>query len=706
MICNPQVAICPCDLDTVRTDGHLDYHCPNLGNKMGPRFLLACAVLVSNSALGACSEFSTQEETTGGSQLSASIRPGDDFYRHVNQDWLETATIPSGRYADDAFFQVEADANARVREILETATLGAEPGSAAQQVGDLYASFMDVETINSLGMAAALPTLNLINQAQTHEDIARLFAQRRQLSLINWFVGTDSGNSQRHVLQVSQGGLILPISIYTEDDPELEELREGLRTYAARIFDLAGVQNSTERAESVVALQIAIAGLHWSRVQSGDATAMYHVMTREELHSFAPEFPWDAYFDQAGAAQISELVVNNDTAIQALARLFVETPVSAWRDLLTFGNLNFNRNVLPTDFYDAYFDYSGRMLQGIDTQPTREQRAGSVMDNLMGDAIGRLYVERQFPAEAKQGVETMVEYLRDAFRTRLETSDWMSEETREEALYKLENFTAKIGYGDEWLDFSGIEIAADDLYGNDQRLGDWYRAQRIVRLSEAPSTDRFGMSPQIVNAIYDWGQNAIVFPAAILQPPFFDHAADPAANFGAIGAVIGHEMGHGFDDEGADFDGDGNLRNWWSALSRTAYENRTQVLISQYNAFAPFDDATVDGELTLNENIGDLIGLNLAYNAYHLFLDEHHDGAAPIVSGLTGDQRFFIAWARLWRQVMTDEALRDSLVRDGHSPNQYRVNGIVRNMDAWYDAFGIQPGDALYLAPADRVNIW
>ena len=401
------------------------------------------------------------------------------------------------------------------------------------------------------------------------------------------------------------------------------------------------------------------------------------------------------------------MVVATDSAIRESARIFERTDVDAWASWHAFHWINNHALMLPAAFADAHFDFFQRRLAGVEQPRPRDRRAIQLVSNRLGELVGQVYVERHFPPEYREQMEELVEYLRRAFAERLETLEWMDEETRTEARAKLASFDPKIGYPDRWRDFSDLEVAADDLIGNNRRLSEWQWADSLDRLSGPVRDWEWFMSPQTVNAYYSSTRNEIVFPAAILQPPFFDPFADPAVNFGAIGGVIGHEMGHGFDDQGSRSDADGVLRNWWTDESREQFEARTGALVAQYDAFEPLPGMNIQGALALGENIGDLGGLSIAYHAYQLYLDDHHDGEAPVIDGTTGDQRFFMAWGQVWRNLWADdEALRQQLIQGPHSPPRYRVNGVVRNVDAWYEAFGIGPEHALYLPPEERVSIW
>jgi putative endopeptidase len=470
-----------------------------------------------------------------------------------------------------------------------------------------------------------------------------------------------------------------------------------------RTLALGGLDNPGRRAQAVMALETQIAERHWPIADRRDRSRTYNLKTRAEVRALAPRFPWDAAFEASGLGGVQEIVISELSAMGPLAQLFMATPVSTWKSYLSYHLLRANAAVLPKNLDDEVFDFYGRTLNGQPQQRERWKRAVQAVNGSLGEAVGQIYVQRHFPPEAKAQMLELVENLRTAYGQRIDASTWMSAETKVVAREKLATFRPKIGYPDRWRDYSALEVRAGDAYGNAKRFQVFDWNFDLARLARPTDKDEWFMTPQTVNAYYNPVFNEIVFPAAILQPPFFDPNADPAVNYGAIGGVIGHEMGHGFDDQGAKSDAHGVLRDWWNADDVARFTAVTDRLVAQYDAFSPLEGINVNGRLTLGENIGDNGGLQVSYLAYTL---SRNGAAAPVLDDMTGDQRFFLGWAQAWRQNIRDAALRNQILSDPHSPALYRCNGTVRNMDTWYAAFNVQPGDALYLAPADRVTIW
>lgn len=639
--------------------------------------------------------------------ISETIAPGDDFFRYVNQGWLDTTEIPAGFSNFGSFSELGLHSEERIDTIIADVTASENAaGSVEQQVGDLYASYMNTDHLNELGLSPARPGLDQIAAAQGYDDIIDLFGASGFDSLFGAGVGRDAGNPDTYVVYIRQSGLGMPDrDYYLTDDERFTAYRAAYLDYMTDVFGMLGEEDGAQRAQAVLDMETAIAGIHWTRAESRNRVASYNPMTLEELETYAPGFDWTRFMAALDFADQDHVVVSQNTAIQSLAQLFQEIPVETWKDYLTLHYMSSNSNELDEAFYERSFDFWSRTLSGTEEPRARDRRAIQYVNGPLGQAVGRIYVERYFPAENKQQMEDLVGYLRTALADRIETLEWMDDETRAEALDKLAKFTPKIAYPDQWPDFSSIEIRPDDLFGNSQRIAAWYRADSRARLHGPIREWEWGMSPQTVNAYYSSTANEIVFPAAILQGPFFDPNADPAVNFGGIGAVIGHEMGHGFDDQGSQSDGDGLLRNWWTDASREQFDARTDRIVAQYEEFSPVEGMNVNGRLTLGENIGDIGGLSMAYRAYHMYLDAH-GGEAPVIDGFTGDQRFFMAWAQVWRRLYTEDNLVARITTDPHSPSEYRTNGVVRNMDVWYAAFGVTEDNALYLPPEERVSVW
>ena len=638
--------------------------------------------------------------------ISETVDPGDDFFTYVNEGWLETAEYPPGFSSLNGFTELYLETEARIEEIIQRSANGnPAPDTPEYQIGTLYNDFLNTDRIEELGLTPLQADIDGILASQTHEDIARWFGRPSQMSMFSMGVTIDPGDPTRYVISTGQAGLGLPNRDYylREDDP-FPGHREAYVDYMTGLFDRAGIDNGRERAEDILALETAIAEIHWDRAQVRDRIANYNLMTVDELIEFAPGFDWRAFLEEEDVAGQEEIIVNTDTAVQALAQLFSETPVETLRSYLAFHFIDNHTAMLPEAYDTASFEFYGRRLNGTEEQRPRELRAVQFVNGQLGELIGQVYVEEHFPPEYREQMTELVEYLRRAFADRLETLEWMDDETRAEAFDKLEAFIPKIGYPTQWRDYSSIEMEPGQLIANSNAVGDWGRADSRSRLGGPIRQWEWFMSPQTVNAYYSSQRNEIVFPAAILQAPFFDPHADMAVNFGAIGGVIGHEMGHGFDDQGSRSDGTGLQRNWWTEFARNEFESRTAVLEEQYNGFCPIEGDCVRGAQTMGENIGDLGGLSIALHAYRMYLEDH--GGGEEIDGFTPEQRFFMGWAQVWRGIQTEDSMRNRLITGVHSPNQYRVNGVVRNMDAWYDAFGVTEEDALYLAPENRVSIW
>ena len=635
------------------------------------------------------------------------VRPGDDFFKYAGGEWLKTEQLPSDQTSWGAFGKLAELSRTRIRAILETAAAGTAPGGSVEaKIGDYYASFLNSAAIDLLGLAPAKPALAAIAAARSHEDIARLMA-RPDLSLpapIEFGVTLDEKNPDRYVIGVTHGGLALPDrDFYLRDDQQFAKIRTQYREHIQKLLTLAAQPKPAESSATILALETEIARLHWPKAERRERDKTYNARSRAELDKLAPEFPWSDTFAAAGIGDIKGVVVAELSAIGPLGKLFRATPVEAWQQYLTYHYLKGHAATLPTAVDEEVFAFYGHALNGQPEQKARWKRAVAATNGALGEAVGQVYVERYFPPASKAAALALVENLRKAYAERLRRSTWMSAQSRKVAAEKLKTFRPKIGYPNHWRDYSALEVRRDDAFGNATRatMFEWQR--EIARLDKPTDRDEWGMTPQTINAYYNPVFNEIVFPAAILQPPFFDPEADSAVNYGGIGGVIGHEMGHGFDDQGAKSDAQGVLRDWWSAADVAAFKVLGDGLAKQYDAYEPLPAIKVNGRLTLGENIGDLGGLTVAHEAYHLSL---HGKLPKPLAGVTGEQRFFLSWAQVWRTLYRDESLRNQVLSDPHSPSMYRVNGVVRNIDAWYDAFNVKPGDKLYLPPAERVHIW
>ncbi|GAA3619075.1 M13 family metallopeptidase [Kineosporia mesophila] len=648
-------------------------------------------------------------------QLSPSIRPQDDLFRHVNGTWLDTAEIPPDKSVYGTFHRLRDEAEAQLRVIVESAagsTGTAEPGSEAQKVGDLYASFMDEEAIERLGIAPIATDLALVEEVTNLAGLIHAFGVLERSgsgSPFGYFVNNDAMASDRYVMYLSQGGLSLPDESYYRDE-KFAEIRTEFLGHVARMFTKAGITNeegAADAARRILALETRLASSHWDRVTNRDATKTYNKVDRTALEELIPEFDWTAWIDALKVPQsaFGEVVVRQPSFFTELGKSFSELPIADWKTWLTWRTLHGSATLLNTELVEENFSFYGKTLTGATQLRERWKRGVSMVESALGEAVGKLYVDEHFSPTAKARMVELVANLVEAYRQSIVKLDWMSEETRGRALEKLDSFTPKIGYPDAWRDYSSLEIRAGDLVGNVRRAGDYEIAREIEKLGKPVDRDEWFMTPQTVNAYYNPLMNEIVFPAAILQPPFFDAEADDAANYGAIGAVIGHEIGHGFDDQGSKYDGSGNLNDWWTDADRTEFEKRTKALIAQYDALEPAQTPGhhVNGALTVGENIGDLGGLSIAHKAYRIALDGQEP---PALDGLTGPQRFFISWAQGWRSKGRDTEVIRRLSLDPHSPEEFRCNAVVANIDEFHTAFEVKDGDGLWLDENKRVRIW
>jgi putative endopeptidase len=656
------------------------------------------AVSSQHAQIGAWGLDLTTHDTT--------VKPGDDFFRYANGHWLETHEIPADRARWGSFDALDEDAQRKVHELIEALPADAPAGSAEKKVSDFYRAYMDTAAINRAGLAPAQAALAAISAARTHRDVAALMG-RPDLQLkspLQLAIRADEKNPDRYVVSLSQSGLGLPDrDYYLKDDAVYSQLRAKYRAHIERMLALTADADAAAEAQSIVALEIRIAQLHWPVAKRRERDLTYNLRTLPELIDLAPGFGWQDLLAAAGLVGASDYVVRELDAVAALGALVGEIPVENWKSYLRYHYLVGVADVLPKPFDDEKFDFYGRTLSGQKEERERWKLGVSAANEALGEAVGQLYVARNFPPEARAQMLALVENLRAAYGQRIRQLSWMSAATKKVALQKLATFRPKIGYPIKWRDYSNLQIRSADAFGNDERaaLFEWQR--RVARINLPTDRDEWGMTPQTINAYYNPTFNEVVFPAAILQPPFFDPGADAAVNYGGIGGVIGHEMGHGFDDQGAKSDAAGVLRTWWKRKDELAFKKLVDHLAAQYDAFEVLPGLHVNGRLTLGENIGDLGGLSVAYAAYHLSL---HGREAPVIDGLTGDQRFFLSWAQVWQALYRDAQLRKQVLSDPHSPAQFRVNGVVRNVDAWYAAFEVKPSERLYLAPAERVRIW
>jgi putative endopeptidase len=645
--------------------------------------------------------------------LETDVRPQDDFYTFVNGGWLARTEIPVDRHRWGTFEELRNVAEGHVHEIIQEAIAarGTQADPELAKIADFYLSYMDKAAVEAAGIEPLAEWLARIDSIADHGELAGVFGELQSLGMGNsvplgYWVDLDYADTGRHTLYVSQSGLAMPDrDYYLAENEHMAAIRMAYLGYVGRMLELAGAgpQAATAAAERIVALETAIAGHHWSRADRRDRQRTFNPVAASELANLAPGFDWPRFLAGGGISGVEQVVLREKSYFPAMAQLIAATPVETWREYLRFKLLDQAAPLLPGDFVAAHFDFHSRTVSGVPENRPRSQRAITAVETALGDAVGREYVARHFGPDSKARMGALVANLKEAFRFSIDELEWMSDQTKVEARAKLASFGLKIGYPEKWRDYSALEVRADDLFGNHVRASRFRYQRMIERLGGPVDRDEWFMTPQTVNAYYSPTRNEIVFPAAILQPPFFDPSADDAVNYGAIGGVIGHEISHGFDDQGRRTDGQGLLRDWWTEEDDALYRERADRLVAQYSAFEPIEGMNIDGRLSLGENIGDLAGLTVAYRAYRLSLGE---GEAPQIGGLTGDQRFFVGWARVWAAKFRDDALRRQLVTGPHSPGRYRVLGPLRNIDAFHEAFQVGPEDDMWLPPEERVQLW
>ena len=701
---------------------------------MNTRKKIVATFITIGIALAACDDNPAQVQSTDGTAVSAGraiaadakpelgdfgvdlsqqdpdTKPGDDFFRFANGKWLNEFTLPADRSNYGSFSVLGDRSDERVNTIIEDLS-AAEPAADTieQKISDYYLSYMNTEVLDERGIGPLRERLAQLAAIDSRDALIEALG-RSQLdttaSPFGWYVGADRRDPDRHQLVLSLGGIGLPDrDYYLLDTEQYVSVRSEYVAHIERMLDFAGVENAVGKAKTVLALETRFAENLWPRADRRNRDLTFNPMTYTEFKAAYPHMDWDAYWSAAGITEIEDLNISFPSAMAPIIALVNSVAIEDWVSYMSYQHISSLANVLSQEIDNENFHFYSTVLNGVPEQRQRwergVERVGSL--NSLGEAVGQIYVQKHFPEAAKQQMQGLVENLRTALDTSIASLDWMGEETKNEARLKLESFRPKIAYPDEWRDLSSIEISRDDLFANARSLREFNYADEIGRLGKPTNREEWGMTPQTVNAYYNSSFNEIVFPAGILQPPFFDPAADMAVNYGGIGAVIGHEMGHGFDDQGSKSDSLGVQRNWWTNDDRVNFEKLTTALAAQYDQFEPVPGYFVDGNFTLGENIGDVGGLSLAYRAYKFSLGGEE---APVIDGLTGDQRFFLSWAQVWQRKYREDALIQRLTSDPHSPSEFRVNGVVRNFDEWYEAFDVQPEDALYLAPEDRVRIW
>jgi predicted metalloendopeptidase len=643
--------------------------------------------------------------------IDTSVRIQDDFYQYINGTWLKNNAIPADKSGWGAFYELHDGTLPQLRGIIETAAADAHktPGSEAQQIGDLYASFMDEKKLNAIGLKSLDTEFARVAALKDKKQIPALIAHFNRIGVatpVDMAIHLDNKDSTKYVVDFAQSGLGLPDRDYylKDDDAKLKEARTKYVAHITKMLTLAGDKNAAEKAKKIVALETELAKVQWTKVQNRDPIKVYNKEDLAQLAALTPDFNWKSYLADVGLdGKLTYVIVSQPSYLSGFDMVLKSTPLAVWKDYFYWHVLSSQAPYLSKAVSDENFAFYGTALNGVPEQQPRWKRAVNLEEGAIGEGLGKLYVAQYFPPENKARVEKLVGNLLAAFRQSVDTLDWMSPETKNEAKAKLAAFTPKIGYPSKWRDYSALKIDKNDLVGNVQRANSFDFQRNVNKLGQPVDRTEWDMTPQTVNAYYNPEMNEVVFPAAILQPPFFNPLADDAVNYGAIGAVIGHEISHGFDDSGAQYDGNGNLRDWWTKEDHERFAAKTAALVKQYGAYSPLPGYNVNGELTLGENIADNSGLAIAYKAYKLSLDGKE---APVIDGLTGEQRFYLGFGQVWRGKVRDNATIVRIKTDPHSPAQFRGNGTVKNQPGFYSAFGVKEGDAMYLPPEQRVLMW
>ena len=645
--------------------------------------------------------------------FDTSVRPQDDLFMHVNGRWLLSTEIPSDKSNYGSFTALDDAARENIRTIIEESAKTPADDNG-RKVGSFYRSFMNEELIEKKGLAPLQDELAAINELATATDVIEYFGRAGTMGIespIGFLISTDDKNSSRYLAAVVQSGTTLPDrDYYLKKDEEYADARTALRTYIVRLFELSALSHGDAAADNILKLETSLAEIQWTRTEMRDAEKRYNLYEVSKLPELAPNLPWKSFLAASKVADLPELNVMTPSFFQGLEKIVADTSLDTWKQYARFRLLDATAEYLPKDFAEAHFELHERAITGVPEQAPRWKRAvnatsgaGAGDFGVLGEALGQLYVEKHFPAESRRRMDELVGNLLKTYEQSIHELTWMTDATKKKALEKLSRITTKIGYPDQWRDYSQLVILDDDLIGNMMRSARFEHQRQVDRLDKPVDRKEWGMTPQTVNAYYNPGMNEIVFPAAILQPPFFDAEADDAANYGGIGAVIGHEISHGFDDEGSKYDAEGNLTEWWTAEDRKAFVALADRLVAQYAAYEPLPGRKLNGKLTLGENIADLSGMAIACKAYRLSLDGNE---GPVIDGQTASQRFFLSWGQIWRRKYRDDELVRRIVTDPHSPSAFRANGPVSNLDAFYEAFDVKPGDKLFKPKAERIQIW
>jgi endothelin-converting enzyme/putative endopeptidase len=673
--------------------------------------LAACSPGPESSTDASLVQKAEVTQMTSGIDLTAvdsNVRAQDDLFRHVNGQWMKDTEIPSDKSSYGVFNLLFDDTQENLKTLIqEAAASEATPGSNTQKLGDMYNSYMNEELTNNLGLSPLQAQLDSIAAIENMQQVSAKLGELIVIGVggpFNFYVSPDAKEPEIVTMYMYQAGLTLPDrDYYSKEEEKFVNFRAATEKYMRNLLAKAEHSNPADAATALMNLEKDIASKHISSVERRDAEKNYNKRTVEQVQELLGNFDWQAYAQASGIAEVKDLVVRNLPYFEAISSLFEKHDVQVWKDYLTFNLLDSYASRLNQDLVDLHFEFHSTTLNGIPEQRPRWKRAVSATSSVLGEVLGQQYVERHFTPKAKQKMDALVKNLTMAYGENIQQLEWMSADTKVAALEKLSKFIPKIGYPDKWRDYSKLNIDSNDLVGNYISYAKFDHQHDVDKIGKPVDKADWGMTPQTINAYYSPVRNEIVFPAGILQPPFFNMQAEDAMNYGAIGAVIGHEIGHGFDDQGSKYDGDGNLRSWWSDEDRAAFDILGQKLVAQFDKFEPIEGQNVNGSLTLGENIGDLAGVTIGYKAYKMSLNGEE---APIIDGLTGDQRFFMGYAQVWRGKMREDRLRSILLSDPHSPGEYRVNGIVGNVEAFYQAFDVKEGDGMYLKPEDRVKIW
>jgi putative endopeptidase len=639
------------------------------------------------------------------SAMDSSVKPGDDFWAYVNGTWDKTHQIAADRASAGPFVTLSDGAERDVRQIVEQLANDPNRDRLGQQIGDYYSSFMDTAAIDAAGTAPLQPYLAEINGVKTRGQLLSLFIKPGFASPIEVGPGPNFKDPDVYAVFAGQATLGLPSrEYYLEDSAKMKAHRAAYRDYIITIEKLAGLPGGEAAADRIIALETELSKAQWAAAERRDIDKIYNPMSPARLQSLAPQFDWASTLAKSGLGNPKTVIVTEPSAVAGAGKILASTPLSTWKEWLAFRFVSDHASVLPKAIDDARFAFYSKELNGVQQQRERWKRGVAAVNGALGEGVGEIYVKTHFPASSEAQMHELIGNLEDAYRERISSNQWMDEATRKAALEKLAAFEPRIGHPVKYIDYSSMNVVKGNPLANAMAAADFEYKLELKRFPKPVDRTLWGMFPQTINAYYNPLANQITFPAAILQPPFFDPNADAAANYGAIGAVIGHEMGHGFDNEGRKFDPHGALRDWWSPEAAKSFTTKTDALVAQYNGFYPWPDLHVNGKLTLGENIGDLSGVEAAYAAYKKYEAKH--GTSPVIDGLTGDQRLFIAYAQAWQEKQREDAERQQVITNEHSPGRYRVNGVVRNVDAWYKAFNVQSGDKLYLPPDQRVHIW